>query len=165
MRIVEDYARWARQERTNRAVVIYDTMWGSTDLMARAIGEGLASGGAKVKLMPIGGVHRSDIATEILDAGALLVGVPTLNSQMYPSLADALTYIKGLRPQGLFGAVFGSFGWSGEGVEEAGQILEAMQVRMVSPPLGINFTPDDPDLVRCYELGGAVAAELAENPG
>ena len=165
MRIVEDYARWARQGRTNKAIIIYDTMWGSTDKMARAVGEGLAAGGARVRLMPIGGVHRSDIATEILDAGALLVGVPTLNSQMYPSLADALTYIKGLRPMGLLGAVFGSFGWSGEGVEEAAKILEATQVRMAAPPLGINFTPDDDDLRKCYELGGEVAAELADNPG
>jgi len=165
MRIVGKYAGWARQERTNRAIVIYDTMWGSTDVMARAVGEGLAAAGTTVRLMPLGGVHRSDIATEILDAGALVVGVPTLNSQMYPSLADVLTYLKGLRPQGLVGGVFGSFGWSGEGVEEAGKALEAMQIEMVDLPLSVNFAPDAGDLQRCYDLGGAVAAGLAGNRG
>lgn len=115
MSIVQKYASWAEQERSDRAIVVYDTMWGSTDRMARAVGEGLAAGSARVRLMPLGGAHRSEIAAELLDAGALLVGAPTLNSEMYPSVADVLTYIKGLRPQGLVGAAFGSFGWSGEG--------------------------------------------------
>jgi flavorubredoxin len=161
-RIVEKYTHWAKQERTTKAVVIYDTMWGSTDRMARAIGEGLASGNARVRLMPLGGVHRSDIATEILDAGALLVGAPTLNSQMFPSMADVMTYLKGLRPKGLIGAVFGSFGWSGEGSEEIGKTLEDMRVELVNSPLGVNYSPNDQDLQECYRLGVKVAGRLHE---
>jgi len=162
MRIVEKYAAWARQERTAKAVVIYDTMWGSTDRMARAVGEGLASGNVQVRLMPLGGVHRSDIAAELLDAGALLVGAPTLNSQMFPSMADVLTYLQGLRPIGLIGAVFGSFGWSGEGAENVAGVLEAMNVELTDLPLGVNYSGDGGDLQQCHQLGAKVAAALRE---
>jgi flavorubredoxin len=164
-KILEKYSRWARQERTTKAVVIYDTMWGSTDRMARAVGEGLASGDVRVRLMPLGGVHRSDIAAEIIDAGALLVGAPTLNSQMFPSIADVMTYLKGLRPKGLVGAVFGSFGWSGEGNEEIGKILEDMRVELVGSPLGVNYSPENQDLQECYRLGKKVAGRLHEIRG
>jgi flavorubredoxin len=110
-------------------------------------------------------VHRSDIASEILDAGALLVGAPTLNSMMFPSIADIMTYLKGLRPRGLVGAVFGSFGWSGEGSEEISKIFEEMRVEIVDSPLGINYSPDSSELQDCYRLGAKVAACLHELRG
>ena len=84
------YRRWAVQEPTSKAVVVYDSMWDSTDVMARAIAEGLIHSGASVKVMPLSGSHRSDIATELLEAGALIVGSPTLNNQMFPTVADAV---------------------------------------------------------------------------
>jgi len=162
-RIVEAYSRWARQERTDKAIVVYETMWGSTDLMARAIGEGLAAGGARVRLMPLGGAHRSDIATEMLDAGALLAGAPTINNQMFPPMADVLTYLKGLRPRGLVGAAFGSFGWGGgEGARNIRGVLEEMKVELVDEPINVNYSPDGRDLQRCYQLGAKVAARLRQ---
>ena len=30
----------------------------------------------------------------MLDAGAIIVGAPTLNNNIYPSLADVLTYVR-----------------------------------------------------------------------
>jgi len=67
-KIIALYRKWAAQEPTNKAVIVYDTMWQSTALMARAIGEGLAEDGASVKLMPLSGSHRSDV---VPDAEAL----------------------------------------------------------------------------------------------
>ncbi|MHC4200556.1 MAG: flavodoxin domain-containing protein, partial [Planctomycetota bacterium] len=112
--IVERWGRWAEAAPTMKAAVVYDTMWQSTALMARAIADGLAAGGASAKLLPLSSSHRSDVATDVLDAGALLVGSPTMNNQMFPTVADCLTYLKGLKPKHLVGAAFGSYGWSGE---------------------------------------------------
>ena len=118
--MLKSYATWAAQQPTNKAVVVYDTMWQSTAAMARAIGEGLTAGGTTTKLMPLKSCHRSDVATEILDAGAVLVGSPTINNNIFPTVADTLTYLKGLKPQNMTGAVFGSYGWSGEAVKQIG---------------------------------------------
>jgi flavorubredoxin len=160
-RVLDLWRAWAGQERTNKAVVVFDTMWGSTGKMARAIGDGLASGGAAVKLMDLDVSHRSDVATEILDAGALLVGSPTLNNGIFPTVADAMTYIRGLKPQGLRGASFGSYGWSGEGVAELTAILDAMKVELHSEGLKVKYVPRPEDLARCRALGSELAEELS----
>jgi len=161
-KIIDDYARWARQERTSKAVVVYGTMWKSTDLMARAVGEGLSAGGAVTRLMPLSGCHRSDVATELLDAGALVVGSPTINNQVFPALADVLSYVKGLRPKGLIGGAFGSSGWSGEAVKHIQAALVEMDIEPVSDPVGANYLPTDDDLKRCYDLGMKVAGKMAQ---
>jgi len=159
-KIVGLYSTWAAQKRTNKAVVAYDTMWQSTDLMARAIGDGLAAGGASVKLMPLKSCHRSDVAYEVLDAGALIVGSPCLNNTMFPTIADVLTYLKGLKPRNLIGAAFGSYGWSGEAVSQVNDALQAMNVELVSEGLRVKYVPDAHALAECRALGTVVAEKL-----
>jgi flavorubredoxin len=159
-KIVGLYAAWAAGKRTNKAVVVYDTMWQSTDMMARAIGDGLAAGGASVKLMPLKSCHRSDVAAEMLDAGALVVGSPTLNTGLFPTVADALTYLKGLKPRNLVGAAFGSYGWAGEAVSQIKQYLDDMKVEQVGDGLKVKYRPDEQALSECRALGLAVAAKL-----
>ena len=166
--IVADYARWAAGGKANKAVIIYDTMWGSTERMARAVAEGVHDAGTAVKLLSLRSCHRSDIATEMLDAGALVVGTPTLNNQMFPTLADGLTYLKGLKPKPLVGAAFGSYGWSGEAPKQVADILTEMGAELVAEPVRSKFVPDGDMLAQCFELGAAVAeslsAKLADNP-
>jgi flavorubredoxin len=116
-KIVAAYDRWSRQEATNKALVVYNTMWHSTELMAKAVYDGLLDEGCSVKLMNLANSHRSDIITELLDAKALVVGSSTLNNGMLPLMADLLTYMRGLKPTGKLAAAFGSFGWSGEAVK------------------------------------------------
>jgi len=164
-KIIGWYARWAEQKPTLKAVVVFDTMWHSTAKMAEAIGEGLIAGGAHPKLMPLKSNHRSNVATEIIDAGALLVGSPTLNNNMYPSVADLLTYLKGLRPQNLIGAAFGSYGWSGEAVGQVRDILQAMNVELVGEGLRVKYVPGTDVLNQCYELGQNVAEKLKAKVG
>jgi flavorubredoxin len=159
------YGQWAEHAPTMKAVVTYDTMWQSTELMAHAIGEGLVEGGASVKDMPLGVRHRSDVVAEILDAGALVVGTPTINNHMFPTVADLLTYVGGLKPKGLVGAAFGSFGWSGEGARQVKEHLAAMNVELVAGPLECKYVPRLEDLARCRALGAEVARRLKEKCG
>lgn len=156
-KIIGWYSEWAQQKPTNKAVVVFDTMWYSTAKMAEAIAEGLMAGGAKPKLMPLKSNHRSNVATEILDAGALVVGSPTLNNNMYPTVADLLTYLKGLKPKNLVGAAFGSYGWSGEAVGQVRGMLEEMKIDLVDEGLRVKFVPNDDALQQCFDLGLRVA--------
>lgn len=156
------YSEWAAQKPTMKALVVYDTMWHSTAAMARAIGEGLAAGGASPKLMPLASNHRSAVATEVLDAGALFVGSPTLNNSLFPTVADVLTYLKGLKPRNLIGAAFGSYGWSGEGVGQVREMLDQMKIEPVGEDMKVRYVPDGEALTRCYALGVQAAERLKE---
>lgn len=156
------YGRWAEQAPTNKAVIVYDTMWGSTEKMARATSEGIIGGGGTVALCPLKSVERSEVMTDLLEAGALVVGTPTINNGMFPSVADVLTYAKGLKPKNLVGAVFGSYGWSGEGVKRVVDILSDMKVELVAEPMNTKYVPDENALAACRALGAAVASKLEE---
>jgi flavorubredoxin len=159
-RILGLYGEWATPGPQSRAVVAYDTMWQSTALMARAAGEGLIAAGASPVLMPLGESHRSDVATELLEAGGLLVGSPTMNNQIYPTCADLLTYLQGLKPRGLVGAAFGSYGWSGEALAQLQQRLEEMKVELVGDGVRVRYVPDGEALSRCQELGRQVGERI-----
>jgi flavorubredoxin len=162
MRIIQLYAGWAAQKASKKALLVYDTMWQSTALMAGVIADGLSAGGAAVKQMPLSSFHRSDVATEILDAGALIVGSPTLNNQMFPTIADVLCYLRGLKPRNLIGAAFGSFGWSGEGVKQVNDILAGMGLSHVAEPLKVRWVPDKETLARCHTYGRDLAKKILE---
>jgi flavorubredoxin len=156
--IIERYGKWAAQKPQAKAVVVYGTMWQSTEKMALAIGEGMAKGGLHVKMMSMDEVHRSDVLFELLCAGAIAVGSSTLNNQMLPQMADVMTYMRGLKPRNLIGAAFGSYGWSGEAVKQLEEILVEMKVESAGEGIRVKNAPDDEILTRCYDLGMKMAS-------
>lgn len=159
------YKRWAGRELRNKAVIVYDTMWGSTDKMARVIEDELRARGSAVKVMKLRACHRSDIATELLDAGALVVGTPTINNNMFPTVADVLSYIKGLKPLGLVGAAFGSYGWSGEALKQTEEALKAIAVELVAEGVRSKYVPDEDILTQCRAMAECIAGRISELPG
>ncbi len=158
--IIDLYEKWAKQKPANKAVVVYATMWHSTEMMAKAIAESMAREGIRVKLLSMNDVHRSEVVYEVLEAGALIVGSPTLNNNILPQMADVMTYLKGLKPANLIGAVFGSFGWSGESVKDLESIMKEMKVNVVAEPISVKHVPGKDVLEKCSQLGKAIAVEL-----
>ena len=160
MKIVKAYVEWSEQKPKRKALVIYDTMWHSTQSMAETIAEALGQEGVDAKPMHLRTWHRSDIMTEVLDAGAIIVGSPTLNNGFFPTVGDILTYLKGLKPQNKVAAAFGSYGWSGEAVKLITKELEEMKFKVVDPGLKVQFVPDHEALQACRELAKKIAKEL-----
>lgn len=160
LKIIEAYVAWSEQKPKRKALVIYDTMWHSTEKMAEAIVEALGGEGVEAKPMHLRSWHRSDVVTECLDAGAILIGSPTLNNGLFPTVSDLLTYLKGLKPANKVGAAFGSYGWSGEAVKLITKELEAMKFKVVDPGLRVQYVPDHQGLEACRALAGKIAAEL-----
>jgi len=160
-KIIDAYVEWSKQEPARKALVIYDTMWQSTRLMAEAIADGIAETGVAVKPIRVRSSHRSEIMTEVLDAKAIVMGSPTLNNGLFPSLSDILTYMKGLRPKNKLGAAFGSYGWSGESVKLLHEALSAMDFEMMDEGLKIQYVPERKDLNVCREYGRKIGQAVA----
>ncbi len=161
-KILECYDEWSQQRSKVKALVIYDTMWHSTEMMAQAIMEGLVEEGVSARSFDLAVNHRSDIITEVLDAGALIIGSSTLNNGMLPQMADLLHYMRGLRPANKIGAAFGSYGWSGEAVKLINTIMEEMKFRVLDPGIRVQYVPTQDDLKKCVDLGRKVARTLKE---
>jgi len=121
--------------------------------MAESIVKGLSKEGVHARPLSLSKWHRSDVMTEVMDAKAIIVGSPTLNNNLFPSVSDFLTYMKGLRPKDKIGAAFGSYGWSGEAVRLINNELEAMKFDMVDPGLRIQYIPDQHGVEAAFQLG------------
>jgi len=160
--IIGLWKTWAEQKPSRKAVIVYDTMWQSTSALAGAIADGLSSKGISVRVMPLGSSHRSNVATAVLDAGALLVGTPTINGQIFPTVADCMTYLRGLKPKNLIGGAFGSYGWSGEGVGHLEKILEEMKIPLAGESVRVKYVPDRAALESARSLGVSVGNRLCE---
>ncbi len=160
-KIVNAYVEWSKQTAKRKAVVVYDTMWHSTEKMADAVADGLNAEGIAVRPMYLGKWHRSDIMTDVLDAKAVIIGSPTLNNTLFPTVADMLAYMKGLKPLNKMGAAFGSYGWSGEAPKMITKALEAMKFDVVEP-LRHQYLPDGNALEASYALGSTVGRAINE---
>jgi flavorubredoxin len=79
---------------------------------------------------------------------------------MLPSMADLLTYLKGLRPTGKIGAAFGSFGWSGEAVKHINGFMEQMKFEILDPGIKVKNVPIAEDLQKCVELGTKIGQAI-----
>ncbi len=159
-KIVNAYVEWSRQAPKRKAVVVYDSMWHSTEKMAYAIVDSLAQAGVEVVPMHLRKWDRSDIITEVIDAGAVIIGSPTLNNGLFPTLSDFLTYMKGLKPRSKIAAAFGSYGWSGEAVGLINQAFEEMKFNVLFPGLKLQYVPDTEGINACRDLAEKIAQKL-----
>ncbi len=158
--ILEAYKRWVEGVSKPKAVVVYDTMWGSTERVAKAVAEGLTSEGVEVRLHRLSETHNSDVITDILEARAVLVGSPTLNNGLFPTVASFLAYMKGLKPKHKIGAVFGSYGWGGGAKRTAETELRAAGVELVESDLDFQYKPTKAELQRAISFGGEIAKNV-----
>ena len=161
-KIISAYVEWSKQVPEKKAVVVYDTMWHSTEMMAEKIAGGIAEEGVEVRPMCLRSCHRSDVITEVLDAAAVIVGSPTINNQMFPTVSDFLTYMKGLKPQNKIAAAFGSYGWSGESVKLIKKELEEMKFDIIDPGIRIQYVPDKDGKDACFEFGRKIGKAIKE---
>jgi flavorubredoxin len=154
------YKQWSTGETEPLVLVVYDSMWGSTEAMARRIIEGLTAGGIKAKLYRMADSDKSEMVAELLTARGLLVGSSTLNNGMLPTMAAVLYYMKGLKPLNKSGAAFGAYGWAGGAQADMELALKAagIEVAMTGPTL--KWAPNQDEIQRCFEFGREFAQKM-----
>ncbi|MFX1356428.1 MAG: FprA family A-type flavoprotein [Promethearchaeota archaeon] len=145
--IVEAYTKWSKGEFDEENVlIVYDTMWGSTEKIAKALQKEIEHRGITVKRFKLTNADYSDVIAEAMKARAILVGSPTLNNGLYPSVAEYLSYQRGLKPMNKIGLAFGSYGWSGQAPNEIAQILKETKFDLMDEKIKIKFVPKPEDL-------------------
>jgi len=152
-KIVPVYRKWASHETDPKALIVYDTMWDSTKRLALALQDGLEEAGVPVTVRFLQTSHMSEIMTDLLTSRAVLIGTPTLNNGMLPSVSGFLTYIKGLRPKKRIGLAFGSYGWGGQGAREVAAVMKDMGWDMPLEFINIQYLPDEQEIDSVKEAG------------
>jgi len=155
-KIVSLYKKWASHETDNKVVIVYDTMWHSTEKMAQALSGLMDSQHIPVKVMNLQNTHISDIVTEILSSKALLIGSPILNNRILPSVASLVMYLKGLKPKKRYALAFGSYGWATVGFKELEASLKDAGFELLKEGVYTQFVPDADELANLKGLLPAI---------
>lgn len=151
--ILAAYHKWSHNEHSQKALIIYDSMWHSTEIMASAIASGMEEKGILADLINMKVHHRSDVMTKVLDAQAIVLGSSTLNNGILPRLGGFLMYMKGLKPGNKLGAAFGSFGWSGEAVGQLNTMMTEMKIELIGEGLRLKYVPTPENIEECIQYG------------
>lgn len=160
MKIVNAYMRWGEGKSVDKVVMVYDSMWGSTATMARAIAEGISSRGISVKFFKLRESDVTDIVTEILEAKAVVVGSPTLNNSIFPSVAAFLNYTINLKPKGKLWAFFGSYGWGGGAVKQMIEAVGKAGFTIYNQSIEAQYAPTKEKLAECFNFGVEIAEKI-----
>ncbi len=144
---LEAYEKMSTYHKENKAVVIYDSMWGSTEKMALEVAEAFQQSGIETVIRHVRKNPQSDLIYDLMDAKYIAVGSPTLNNGMMSSIASFFCYLRGLNPRNLNFVVFGSFGWGGQGVAFADRDLEEMKFNRLMKPVRIQYSPSKEQLI------------------
>ena len=162
-KVLGAYVGWASgSAMKNKVTIVYDSMHGSTRMLAHQLAEGVISGGCDVKIFNLHEDERSEIVKHILESKAIMLGVPTLNDMPYPSMGDLLYYLKGLhfnRTGERFAFTFGSMGGKGGAVKIVADELKTAGFTVIGSE-EVLYVPDKPELDQAFEAGKAMAKKI-----
>ncbi|MCK4655316.1 MAG: FprA family A-type flavoprotein [Candidatus Cloacimonetes bacterium] len=148
--IIKEYKKWSANKMDEKAIIIYDTMWKSTEKIAYNILEAFEEKNFKTRMFNLQHTHISDVMTEILTAKYICVGSPTLNNNILPTVSAFLTYLKGLAPKNRIGLAFGSYGWGGQSIGIVENILKDCGFEMLEQ-IKLQYVPDEELLEKAKE--------------
>jgi len=139
--ILDLYGKWAHCRAEKKVVIVYDSMYGSTEKIAYAIRNAFEAKGYQYKFFDLKSNHVSDVITDCLDAEYICVGSPTLNKNIMPSVAAFLTYLQGLITKTKKGFLFGSYGWAQQNMKFMERYFDESGIDLIDK-YNVNFIPE-----------------------
>jgi anaerobic nitric oxide reductase flavorubredoxin len=159
--IFERYVSWATGSCAKGVLILYDTMWKSTEIMSEKLYDEIIKKGVDVKKMKLRNTPLSEVINAIMHSKVVLIGSPTMNDTIFPSIGTLLAYIQGLNPgpNRLWGA-FGSYGWGGGAVDHIMRFYKENQYEIVAEPVEAKFRADDEETLQILKLAEAVVNKV-----
>ena len=158
LQIVEKYAQWAKEYQEDQLTIVYDTMWEGTTKIAHAIAKqaSIVSPDTVVKVFNIATTDKNEIMTEVFKSRAIAVGSPTASGSILCSVAGWLHFLKSLKFKNKKAAVFGCFGWSGEGNKVLTEMLTSAGFEVVEETIRSQWNPEKEDLDKSEAIAKAL---------
>ena len=157
--IINAYTKWTQGETIEKVIIVYVTMWKSTEKMIRQIEESLRSEGIKTVTYNLVNADIGDIAKDLVDSRGIVLGTPTVLGRMHPLAIYAAYLVKALKPPAKYGVVLTSYGWGKGALSHASEILGPTGLEVVGA-LEINGPPSQNDLDEILKIGKALAEKI-----
>jgi flavorubredoxin len=158
-RILENYAKWTKGETREKAIIVYVSMWKSTEKMINQIVEVLLHEGIRVSLHNLTNADLGDVAKDLVDARAIVLGTPTVLGKMHPLAVYATHLVKVLKPPLNLGVVLTSYGWGKGALSHAVDLLGPTGLDVVGT-MEVNGPPTETDLDKVKFIGEDLAEKM-----
>jgi flavorubredoxin len=158
-RILECYRQWTAGETVEKAILVYVTMWSSTEKMIRAMADALIGEGIEVRVHNLAAADIGTIAKDLVDSRAIVLGAPTVLGVMHPLGIYGATLVKMLRPPAKYAAALSSYGWGGGAIKQAAELLAPTKIEIVGAH-EVKGPPTNADLAKVMEIGRTLAAKI-----
>ncbi len=167
--IIGIYKKWSTEDYSTDklAVIPFTSAYGYTKAMAQAVKEGIlmVNPQVSVRLYDLDIKSFPEVKDQLFNdlyaADAIAIGATTVNKDAVPIVWDVLTGMNPVTHGGKFGAAFGSYGWSGEAVDNVHTRLTQLKLKMLEP-VKLCFKPDEEKLVDAVALGKSIGRSLLE---
>ena len=159
-RILAPYRKWTNGDTERKATIVYATMWGHTEAMIRPIADVLASEGVKVSLHNLAVADVGEIAEDIVDSRAIVIGTPTVLNNPHPLVANVSHLVKVLHPPARYALVVGSYGWAGGAVKAVAEALGQLGIDVVGVA-EVNGPLSEEELAQINDLARELAKRMA----
>ena len=148
---------FAQEDKT---IVLYQSLSGQTKLMAKAVFDELLSMGENPVLIDVEKMPYDEILDTLNKAKAFAIGTPTINHNAAQGVLDVIIRMDVLKNAEKNVFVFGSYGWSGEGVNIVSSLLRNIKMKPCKKPYRSIFNPSEESL---SELKAEVRKFFEEN--
>ena len=154
-RLTQDYWQWSQQQQDKDMTValIYASAYGNTATLAQALAKGITKAGVGVESINCEFTLPAEIQAAVEKCDGFIIGSPTLGGHMPTQVQTALGIVLSSAAKSKLAGVFGSYGWSGEAVDEIESKLQDAGYRFGFDPLRTKFKPTDVTLQQCKEAG------------
>jgi flavorubredoxin len=160
-RILGPYRKWTAGKTEKKALVVYVSMWGSTEKLVREMAETLLSRGVDVRLYNLAVSDLGDIARELVDSRAVVLGSPTVLAGMHPVALQGAYLVKAFKPPIKYGVLLGSYGWGGGALKQAAEMLAPAKIELVGT-FQVKGAPKEEDLKEVQRIALELADKLDE---
>lgn len=158
------YEEWSKEVINEIPLVVipYASAYNYTKQMALIIKLAIENefrGKVNVELYDLIEAKVDYIVKRIKQSNAFLIGSATIVRDTLPTIWEILAKVHYEELKGKIATSFGSYGWSGEAVDNINQRLEQLKMKPL-PGLKIKFKPSKSQEEEIYEFGKNFAEEL-----
>jgi flavorubredoxin len=157
-KVVGIYNKLSQYEADNGLVIAYGSMYGNTEQLAEIIAAEAASLGVKnIILHNVSKSDFSEILRDVFKYKGLIIGSPTYNNKLYPSVENLIIALQNRSLKNRFFGYFGSFSWAGAAVKQLAAFAETMNFDVVGEPVEMKQSLNSEVAEKARELAKAMS--------
>ncbi len=160
-KVIEEYTKWANFQVEPGVVLVYGSMYGTTEAVADKLARFLVEAGVKtVKVFDASKTHASYIINQIWKYNGLIIGSCTYNVHLLPVIKNLVSILEHYKIKNHFLGYFSTYGWASQANNELKAFAEASGFDYIDQKIDINGMATEEHEKQLRELAKSMADKV-----